>query len=137
MGDRVGKRYQLKSSAYRPNRPKRRETMAEWKTDYIPGPPRIAVDRCGAGPLVIFMHGIGGNRSNWHDQLPEFGSHFHAVAWDGRGYGASDDYEGPLDFSDFGRDLARLLTHFGAARAHGVGLSMGGVIASDFYAPSP
>src|SRR5216684_9188682 len=52
-----------------PESPKRSETMAEWKTDYIPGPPRIAVDHCGAGPLVIFMHGIGGNRSNWHDQL--------------------------------------------------------------------
>src|SRR6266851_5855451 len=68
-----------------PESRKRSETMAEWKTDYIPGPPRIAVDHCGAGPLVIFMHGIGGNRSNWHDQLPEFGRHFHAAAWDGRG----------------------------------------------------
>ena len=111
--------------------------MAEWKTDYIPGPPRIAVDHCGAGPLVIFMHGIGGNRSNWHDQLPEFGRHFHAAAWDGRGYGASDDYEGPLDFNDFGRDLARVIAHFGTARSHVVGLSMGGVIAMDFYAHYP
>jgi 3-oxoadipate enol-lactonase len=79
------------------------------------------------------MHGIGGNRTNWHDQLPEFAEHFHAVSWDARGYGASDDYEGPLDFGDFARDLARVLDHFGASKAHLVGLSMGGVIAIDFY----
>jgi hypothetical protein len=27
--------------------------MAAWTTDYIPGPPRIAVDHAGSGPLVI------------------------------------------------------------------------------------
>src|SRR3984893_8137578 len=85
--------------------------MAIWNTEHVSGVPRIAIDHLGSGPLVLFMHGIGGNRTNWHDQLPEFGRHFHAVAWDGRGYGASDDYEGPLDFNDFGRDLARLLAH--------------------------
>jgi len=41
--------------------------MAAWTTDYVPGTPRIAVDHLGAGPLVVFMHGIGGNRTNWHD----------------------------------------------------------------------
>lgn len=111
--------------------------MATWTTDYVPGTPRIAVDHLGTGPLVVFMHGIGGNRTNWHDQLPEFGRHFHAVAWDARGYGGSDDYDGPLDFGEFAHDLARVVRHFGAARAHLVGLSMGGMIAMDFYARYP
>ncbi len=111
--------------------------MAAWTTDYVPGSPRIAVDHAGAGPLVILMHGIGGNRTNWHDQLPEFAARFHAVSWDARGYGASDDYEGALDFGDFARDLARVLDHFSSVRAHLVGLSMGGVIAMDFYSRYP
>lgn len=106
--------------------------MTAWTTDFIPGPPRIAVDHTGSGPLVIFLHGIGGNRTNWHDQLPEFGRHFHAVSWDARGYGESDDYDGPLEFGDFAIDLARVIDHFRARRAHLVGLSMGGVIALDF-----
>jgi 3-oxoadipate enol-lactonase len=106
-------------------------------TDYVPGSPRIAVDHCGIGPAVIFMHGIGGNRTNWHDQLPEFGREFHAIAWDARGYGASDDYERPLDFGDFSSDLMRLLAHFGISRAHLVGLSMGGHIAMDFALRNP
>jgi 3-oxoadipate enol-lactonase len=98
----------------------------------VMGAPRIAVEHIGAGPLAIFLHGIGGNRTNWRDQLPAFGQDFHAVAWDARGYGDSDDYEGPLDFGDFAADLRRVLDHFNAKRAHLIGLSMGGVIALDF-----
>jgi 3-oxoadipate enol-lactonase len=111
--------------------------MAAWQTDFIPGPPRIAVDHAGKGPLVLLMHGIGGNRTNWHDQFPAFAAHFHVVAWDARGYGASDDYEGPLDFDAFAHDLARVLKYFGASQAHLVGLSMGGMIALDFYSRYP
>ena len=29
--------------------------------------PRLAVEHAGDGPLVIFLHGIGGNRRNWRD----------------------------------------------------------------------
>ncbi len=107
--------------------------MSGWTTEYIAGRPRIAVDRMGAGPLALFMHGIGGNRTNWHDQLPVFAPDFNAVAWDARGYGLSDDYEGALDFADFSIDVARVLDHFGADKAHLIGLSMGGRIAQDFY----
>ena len=111
--------------------------MAAWQTDFIPGQPRIAVDHAGEGPLVMLMHGIGGNRTNWHDQLEPFAAHFHVVSWDARGYGGSEDYEGPLDFGDFALDLVRALDHFAASRAHLVGLSMGGMIAMDFYARYP
>jgi|SRR5579863_3755812 len=106
--------------------------MAEWTTEYVAGTPQIAVDHAGSGPVVVLLHGIGGNRTNWHDQLPAFGRDFHAIAWDARGYGASEDYAGPLDFGDFSGDLIRVLDHFKAARAHLVGLSMGGLIAMDF-----
>jgi 3-oxoadipate enol-lactonase len=111
--------------------------VAGWQTQWVESKPRIAMDCMGDGPLVVFMHGIGGNRSNWHDQLPDFAARYKAVAWDARGYGLSDDYEGPLDYDDFCRDLLRLIDHLGAAKAHLVGLSMGGSIAQDFYAKHP
>jgi len=106
--------------------------MTQFNNLMVPGAPQIAVEHVGAGPLAIFLHGIGGNRTNWRDQLPVFARDFHAAAWDARGYGDSDDYEGPLDFADFAHDLRRALDHFGAARAHLIGLSMGGMIALDF-----
>jgi len=108
--------------------------MADISTETILENPAIAIDRAGEGELVVFMHGIGGNRSNWTEQVELCGDHFHAVAWDARGYGGSDDYDGPLDFGDFAADLLRLLDHFGVNKAHLVGLSMGGRIAQDFYA---
>jgi 3-oxoadipate enol-lactonase len=106
--------------------------VTSWNTVRIGPAPFIAVDHLGEGELLVFLHGIGGNKRNWHDNLPAFGRHFHAVAWDARGYGESDDYEGPLTFRDYSHDLARVLDHFGAAKAHIVGLSMGGRIAMDF-----
>lgn len=111
--------------------------MTDTELRFIPGTPRIAVDVTGSGPLVVFMHGIGGNRTNWRDQLPAFAPYFTAVAWDARGYGRSDDYEGPLAFGDFSGDLLRLVDHFRADRAHLLGLSMGGRIAMDFYERHP
>ena len=98
----------------------------------IGGTPRIACDVVGEGPPVVFLHGIGGNRSNWTRQLDALAGRFTAIAWDGRGYGDSDDYDGPLDFADFGNDLARLLDDLDVARAHLVGLSMGARILLDF-----
>ena len=99
--------------------------------------PRIAVDVAGEGPLLLFLHGIGGNRGNWRDQLPVFAAEFTAAAWDARGYGDSDDYDGPLDFADFSADLLRVIDHFEAERAHLCGLSMGGRIALDFHDRHP
>lgn len=107
--------------------------MTAHATILIEPRPRIAIDVQGRGPLLIFLHGIGGNRGNWRDQLPEFAAEFTAVAWDARGYGASDDYPGALDFADFSADLLRVIDHFRAERAHLCGLSMGGRIAMDFH----
>lgn len=54
---------------------------------------------------------------------------YQAAAWDARGYGESDDYEGPLHFDHFTGDVLRVAEHFRASRIHLVGLSMGGRIA--------
>ena len=106
-------------------------------TDHVPGAPRLAYDHAGRGETVVFLHGIGGNARNWHRQLDALADAYHAVAWDARGYGNSEDYDGPLDFADFAHDLARLLDHLGVERAHLCGLSMGGRISQDFYALFP
>ena len=111
--------------------------MTTIKTERILADPAIAIDHAGAGELLVLMHGIGGNRTNWTEQVEVFSEHFHTVSWDARGYGDSDDYAGALDFGDFARDLNALLDHFGVEQAHLCGLSMGGRIAQDFYLQFP
>jgi 3-oxoadipate enol-lactonase len=107
-------------------------------TTLVPGLPRLAVETAGGGPLCLFLHGIGGNRSNWAGQLPSFATAgFAAAAWDARGYGDSDDYDGPLAFADFIDDLLRVLDRFGVERAHLIGLSMGGRVAQAFALAHP
>ena len=91
--------------------------------------PRIAVSHAGEGTLLLFLHGIRGNKRNWYGQLDIFSEGFTAAAWDARGYGESDDYPGPLQFDHFTGDVLRVAEHFGAAKFHLVGLSMGGRIA--------
>lgn len=107
------------------------------KTERILKNPTLAIDHSGEGELLILMHGIGGNRTNWTKQLEIFSQYFHTIAWDARGYGESDDYDGPLDFNDFARDLERVLDFFDVEKAHISGLSMGGRISQTFYGMFP
>ena len=99
------------------------------ETLFVEPAPRLAVSVEGSGPLVLFLHGIRGNRRNWNLQLPVFAQHFRAAAWDARGYGDSDDYEGPLHFDHLTGDVLRVAEHLKADKLHLVGLSMGGRIA--------
>ena len=66
------------------------------QTVHVGPAPRLAVSVAGDGPLVLFLHGIRGNRGNWAAQVETFSQRFRAAAWDARGYGDSDDYAGPL-----------------------------------------
>jgi 3-oxoadipate enol-lactonase len=107
------------------------------RTLFVEGKPRIALDVAGRGPLLLFLHGIGGNRNHWLQQLRFFSGKFRAAAWDARGYGESDDYEGPLRFADFSSDLLRVVDFLKEDKAHVVGLSMGGRIARNFALKHP
>lgn len=107
------------------------DTLIHGRTSSVP---RIAYLSCGSGPeTIFFLHGIGGNKSNWAAQLAYFaGQGYRAVAWDVRGYGDSDDFEGGFDFEEVSADMIRLMDELGVERAHFVGLSMGGRILMDF-----
>ena len=105
----------------------------EMTEHWVDGEPIIGFDEIGEGPPAIFLHGIGGNRTTWASQQLAITDMCTAISWDARGYGKSDDYDGPLNFSDFGDDLVRLLDARGIDYAHFIGLSMGGRILMDFF----
>ena len=99
--------------------------------------PHISVNRTGEGETVFLLHGIGGNKSNWEQTIKVLSKSYEVLAWDTRGYGESDDYFGPFQFSDVADDLAKVLNYFGREKAHLIGLSMGARIACWFYQNYP
>ncbi|UCE30325.1 MAG: alpha/beta fold hydrolase [Burkholderiales bacterium] len=111
--------------------------MASDRFESTAGEPSIAFERAGQGTPILFLHGVGGNRSAWSGQLDEFSRSHCAIAIDIRGYGDSDDYEGALRFEDVVADCERVLDAVGAERCHFVGLSMGGLIGQVFICTRP
>jgi 3-oxoadipate enol-lactonase len=107
------------------------------ETVFVDPAPRLAVSVAGQGELVLFLHGIRGNRRNWAGQINFFSSRFRAAAVDVRGYGDSEDYEGPLLFEHFSGDVMRVAEHFKAQKMHLVGCSMGGRIARNVALRAP
>ncbi|MDB6002940.1 MAG: alpha/beta fold hydrolase [Rhizobacter sp.] len=101
-------------------------------TERIGGNPSLCVYWQGEGELLVFLHGIGGNKSNWARQLTFFSPHAKAVAMDIRGYGESDDYSAKASITDFAADVLTVVEHFGARKVHLIGLSLGGRIAQRF-----
>lgn len=106
-------------------------------TQRAPGRPAIAYQTTGHGEVLLFLHGIGGNRRNWDSQRVCFGTSHCAVAMDFRGYGDSDPIDDGFTFTDFAADALSVLDALQARRAHVVGLSMGGLVAQALYARAP
>ena len=112
-------------------------TSTVYKTKFLPGNPKIAFNQLGDGELIIFIHGIGGNKENWHDNFEVLSKNYNVAALDLRGYGESEDFEGPMNFFDVADDIFNLISYLGKKKCHIVGLSMGAQIALYFYKKYP
>jgi 3-oxoadipate enol-lactonase len=98
---------------------------------------RIHYERGGQGPLLVLLHGISASARSWQHQLQDLADVYDVVAWDMRGYGSSSDPLAEYGIADLCSDLEGLLDHLGFRAAHLGGLSMGGVLAQDFYGRCP
>ena len=84
-----------------------------FNTEFLPSNPKIAFNQRGDGDLIIFIHGIGGNKENWQKNMEILSKNFKTVALDLRGYGESDDFEGPMNFFDIADDIYKLILYVG------------------------
>jgi 3-oxoadipate enol-lactonase len=91
----------------------------------------------GSGVPVLFIHGLGGRASDWEYQIPELARSYRVIAMDVRGHGRSGKPRGPYSVKQFAADAVMLLRELGAAPAHIIGLSMGGMIAFQMGVDSP
>jgi pimeloyl-ACP methyl ester carboxylesterase len=94
---------------------------------------RVHYERAGQGPLLLLLHGIGGGARSWRPQLADLADELAVVAWDLPVYDAATTADGRPSMADYADDLAALVEHVGGQRSHVLGISMGGVLALEFY----
>jgi pimeloyl-ACP methyl ester carboxylesterase len=92
---------------------------------------RIYYEETGSGTPILFIHEFGGDYRSWEDQVRRFGRGWRCITWSARGYPRSDapDDQALYGQDFFNRDAIAVLDAAGAAKAHVVGLSMGGYTA--------
>ena len=83
-------------------------------------------DSGGEGPVLLFLHGAGGNHLSWWQQVPVFAEEYRCVSVDQRGFGQSPDVPGGPGPAALATDALALLDHLQIRRAAIVAQSMGG-----------
>jgi 3-oxoadipate enol-lactonase len=97
---------------------------------------RVYFEVTGAGPPIIFAHGIGSNYMTWWQQVAHFSDGFTCVTFSHRGYTPGSDIGVP-DPEEFAGDLAALIEHLGLADVRLVAQSMGGLTSMEYILSHP
>lgn len=88
-------------------------------------------------PVVAFAHSIGATMAMWDAQVAALSGRFRCLRYDTRGHGGSEVIATPASVDDLADDLAGLLDALDIARAHVVGLSLGGMTGQAFALRHP
>ncbi|MFI5839321.1 3-oxoadipate enol-lactonase [Catenuloplanes sp. NPDC051500] len=88
-------------------------------------------------PPLLLLNSLGSDLGMWDPQMPALSRRFRVIRCDTRGNGRSPVPPGDFDLEDLGRDALALLDRLGVARAHVVGLSLGGMTAMWLAAHAP
>jgi 3-oxoadipate enol-lactonase / 4-carboxymuconolactone decarboxylase len=92
---------------------------------------QIFYDETGpsGAPAVLFSNSLGTTLEMWDRQARALAGRYRVIRYDTRGHGRSPAAGEPLTVQRLADDAAGLLAHLGIARAHVVGLSLGGMTA--------
>lgn len=99
----------------------------------------IGVEERGGGKAlpILFLHGVGSDKSVWAPQLEHFGQTRRAIALDYPGYGESDPAAEGTTRDDFAAAMLAAMDALGVSQMHVCGLSLGGVIAIAIHHAAP
>ncbi len=89
---------------------------------------RLFHEAAGVGSAIVFVHEFGGNHWSWEPQMAAFARRHRCVTYAARGYPPSDVPDDVAAYSQerAADDIFDVMDAAGLARAHLVGLSMGG-----------
>jgi 3-oxoadipate enol-lactonase len=88
-------------------------------------------------PVVIMSHSLATDLSMWDPTVPALTGRFRVLRYDTRGHGGTDAPKGAYTLDQLADDARALLKALGIARAHWVGLSMGGMIGQTLALATP
>jgi len=97
----------------------------------------IGYEENGSGEAIVFLHGVGSDKSVWRTQLEHFGRDRRAIAFDYPGYGDSDPAPEGTSRDDYAAAILYAMTKLGIGKAHVCGLSLGGVVAIAMHHRAP
>ena len=99
----------------------------------------IGYVEAGAGEPtpIVFLHGVGSDKSVWRPELEHFGRERRAIAFDYPGYGESDAAPKGTTRDDYADAIISAMHELGVDRAHICGLSLGGVVAVAIHHADP
>ena len=91
----------------------------------------LHAEEAGQGEPLVFIHEFAGDHRSWEPQVRFFSAAYRCVTYAARGYPPSDVPTDPAAYSQARAvaDAIAVLDGLGIARAHVVGLSMGGFTA--------
>lgn len=95
------------------------------------------LDWGGAGDVLLFLAGMGGNAHIFDDLAPRFTDKFRAMALTRRGHGESDHPDTGYDIDTLTEDLRQFLDRLGLKKVILAGHSMASVELSHFSALYP
>jgi 3-oxoadipate enol-lactonase len=98
---------------------------------------RLYYEVTGAGPAIVFAHGLGGNHLSWWQQVPHFAGQHTCVTFAHRGFAPSSEISGGPDPADYAGDLAALIDHLALDRVFLVAQSMGGWACLEYALANP
>jgi len=98
---------------------------------------RLGYREEGSGAAIVFLHGVGSDKSLWDGQLKHFSEKRRAVSLDYPGYGESELAPHDIDRQEIAGYLCDALDALGIETAHFVGLSMGGVMLLEMWRQQP
>jgi 3-oxoadipate enol-lactonase len=87
---------------------------------------RIAYQRVGEGPPLVFAHGLGGCFMSWFQQVAHFAPRYTCISFSHRGFFPSTAPADGPDPAQYAGDLAALVDQLGLDDIRFVGQSMGG-----------
>lgn len=85
-------------------------------------------DTGGAGPAIVFSHGLLMDASMWDAQVQALRGSCRCITWDERGHGQTGEAREDFTYEDSADDLLGLLRSLGISRATLVGMSQGGYV---------